>query len=211
MVKPRITKQNLYAILCALSAASLITANLSAIKTESLFGLTLGAGIITIVVDYVASDMAAEVYGFKKALRLRLLAMACNIYAVLLLGIVAAVPAAPEFTLETSFDSIFTLAPWMVVASMVAFFFGTLTNDWIMSRMHDRMGERGLFTRCILSTIAGGLVDTVVVTILMYGFSYSIIANLQNIILTYLLKIIVECIVFPLITRHVITWAKTLD
>lgn len=210
MVK-RINKQNLYAVLCALSAASLITANLSAIKTESLFGLTLGGGIITIVVDYVASDMAAEVYGFKKALRLRLLAMACNIYAVLLLSIVAIVPAAPEFTLESAFDSIFTLAPWMVVASMAAFFFGTLTNDWIMSRMHDHMGERGLFTRCILSTIAGGLVDTIVVTLLMYGVSYSIMANLQNIILTYALKIVVEVIVFPLITRHVIAWAKTLD
>lgn len=102
MVK-RINKQNLYAVLCALSAASLITANLSAIKTESLFGLTLGGGIITIVVDYVASDMAAEVYGFKKALRLRLLAMACNIYAVLLLGIVAIVPPRPRIHARSSF------------------------------------------------------------------------------------------------------------
>lgn len=76
---------------------------------------------------------------------------------------------------------------------------------------HDKMGERGLFARCILSTIAGGLVDTIVVTLLMYGFSYSIMANLQNIILTYALKIIVEVIVFPLITLHVIKWAKTLD
>lgn len=53
--------------------------------------------------------------------------------------------------------------------------------------------------------------DTIVVTLLMYGVSYSIVANLQNIILTYALKIVVEVIVFPLITRHVIAWAKTLD
>lgn len=208
---PKISKANLYAILCAISAASLITANLCAIKTESFFGLTLGGGVITIVADYVASDMAAEVYGFKKALRMRLLAMAGNIYSALLLALVVVLPSADEFTLQKEFSTIFSLAPWMLFASMCAFFFGTLTNDWIMAKLHEKMGETGLFTRCIVSTIFGGLVDTIVVTLLMYGFSYSIMANMQNIVLTYILKLAVECVVFPLITRNVIKWAKTLE
>ncbi len=209
MVK-NVNKTNLYTFLCVISAASLITANLCAIKNESFFGLTLGGGIITIVIDYVVSDLVAEVYGLKKALHMRLMAIFANVLSVALLATVVWLPAADGFTMQSEFASIFSLSPLMLSASMLAFFCGTRVNDWLMSRWHEMNGKRGLFRRCILSTVAGGIVDTVVFTLVAYGLTYSWMDNLENIILTYGLKILVEVIVFPIITVHAIGWAKKL-
>lgn len=206
----KLTKESLYAILASVSAASLITANLSAIKTESFFGLALGAGIVTIVVDYVTSDLTAEVYGFKRALHLRLLAFLMNLMSVGMLMVVVIMPSDSSFTLQHEFSTIFTVSPLIFTASMLAFLLGTRVNDWIMSRMHTQMGERGLFARCILSTVAGGAVDTIVFTLIAYGSTAGLVTNFENIMLTYLLKIAVECVVYPLVTRHVIKWAKQL-
>ena len=209
MVK-RINKTNLYTFLCVISAVSLITANLCAIKNESFFGLTLGGGIVTIVIDYVVSDLVAEVYGLSKALHMRLMAIFGNVLSVALLATVVWLPSADGFTMQNEFASIFSLSPLMLLASMLAFFCGTRVNDWLMSIWHEKNGEKGLFQRCILSTVAGGIVDTVVFTLVAYGLSYSWVDNMENILLTYGLKILVETTVFPIITVHAISWAKKL-
>ena len=203
-------KAALLCVIYAATAASLICANLCAIKNESLFGLSLGGGIATIVFDYILSDVCAEVYGFRKALAVRRTAMVLNVAFVLLMQAVVLLPADPEFAIQGEFETIFSSAPQMVAASMCAYMAGTYTNDKLMQRLHDADGESGLFKRCILSTVAGGFVDTLVFTLIGYGFSYSIFSNIENALLTYTLKIAIECAVFFFATRHIIKWAKRL-
>lgn len=204
------SREALLRVLFAVTTMSLITANLCAIKNEALFGLTLGGGIATIVIDYVVSDMCAEVFGFKKAIAMRRAAMLCNVTSVLILQIVVLLPSDPEFTIQSEYSTIFTIAPLMVAASMIAYMAGTYVNDKIMQRLHDQDGEQGLFKRCIASTIFGGLVDTVVFTLIAYGFTYSAISNFENTLLTYLLKVFIEVVLFSLVTKRVIRWAKKL-
>lgn len=158
----------------------------------------------------MVSDLVAEVYGLKKALHMRLMAIFGNVLSFVLLAIVVWLPPADGFTMQEEFAAIFSLSPLMLFASMVAFFCGTRVNDWLMSHWHEKNGEHGLFRRCILSTIAGGVVDTVVFTLVAYGLSYSWMDNLENILLTYALKILIEAIVFPIVTTHAIKWAKKL-
>lgn len=201
------------ALLCviyAVTAVSLVTANLCAIKNESLLGLSIGGGIVTIVIDYVLSDVTAEVFGLRKALAVRRAAMLCNVFSVLTLQVVVWLPSYGEFAIGNEFSTIFTAAPLMVVASMAAYMCGTYVNDKVMQRMHDRHGESSLFARCIASTVLGGLVDTVVYTVVAYGLTYSAVANFENAILTYVLKVLVEVVVFHAVTKHVIAWAKRL-
>ncbi len=204
------TKEALLRILFAVTTMSLITANLCAIKNEAFFGITLGGGIATIVIDYVVSDMCAEVFGFKKAIAMRRAAMLCNVASVLILQVVVLLPSDPEFTIQSEYATIFTTAPLMVAASMIAYMAGTYVNDKIMQRLHDQDGEQGLFKRCIASTVFGGLVDTAVFTVIAYGFTYSAISNIENTLLTYMLKIVIEVVLFGLVTKHVIRWAKRL-
>lgn len=205
--------KNKAALLCviyAVTAVSLVTANLCAIKNESVLGLTLGGGIVTIVTDYILSDVTAEVFGFRRALSVRRAAMLCNVFSVVVLQCAVWLPADPEFVINDEFSAIFTAAPLMVVASMAAYMCGTYVNDKVVQLMHDRDGERGLFSRCIISTVFGGLVDTAVFTVIAYGLTYSAVSNIENTLLTYALKILVEIVVFHVATKRIIAWAKRL-
>ena len=204
------TKEALLRVLFAVTTMTLITANLCAIKNEAFLGISLGGGIATIVIDYIVSDMCAEVFGFKKAIAMRRAAMLCNVASVLVLQAVVLLPADPEFAIQGEFSTIFTTAPIMVAASMVAYMVGTYVNDKIMQRLHDQDGDRGLFKRCIASTVFGGFADTAVFTIIAYGFTYSTVSNIENTLLTYVLKIAIEAAVFTLVTKKVIAWAKKL-
>lgn len=204
------TKQSLLCILFAITACSLVVANLCAIKNEDFFGLSLGGGIATIVIDYVVSDICAEVFGLKKALTMRRTAAVCNVVGIIILHAMVFLPADPEFATQDEFATIFTAAPIMVVASIVAYMCGTYVNDKSLQLMHDKDGEQSLFKRCILSTVFGGMVDTVVFNVIAYGGLYSLTSNIENTLLTYVLKIAIEVVVFNLVTKFVIRWAKQL-
>lgn len=93
---------------------------------------------------------------------------------------------------------------------MVAYMCGTWVNDKVMSVMKVRDGETSLFKRCILSTVFGDVVDTAVFTAIAYGASYSFMSNIENVVLTYLFKVLAEVVIFNVITKRVIGWAKSL-
>lgn len=204
------SKQALLCYVCAMTAVSLVVANLCAIKNESVFGISLGGGIVTIVTDYILSDLTVEVFGFKKALAVRRASMLLNVFAVVVLQVAVWAPADPEFAANAEFSAIFTAAPLMVVASMVAYMVGTRVNDRVMQVLHDRDGEASLFKRCIVSTVFGGLADTITFTAIAYGSLYSLGSNIENTLLTYGLKLLIEVVVFNLVTKKAISWAKTL-
>ena len=144
------SKISLLLILFAISSASLITANLCTIKNIDFFGMTLALGISTIVIDYVVSDLCVEVYGFSTALKMRRWSVICNVGSSLLLTTCVALPPDPQFPIQEEFATIFTMAPLMVIASMVAYMCGTWVNDKVMAAFKDSDGEDGLFKRCIL-------------------------------------------------------------
>lgn len=205
------TKNELLVILFAVSSASLITANLCTIKNIDFFGMTLALGILTIVIDYVVSDLCVEVYGFRTSLKMRRWAMICNVASVLLLNACVSLPPDPQFEIQGEFATIFSMAPLMVLASMVAYMCGTWVNDKVMSVMKIRDGETSLFKRCILSTVFGDVVDTAVFTAIAYGASYTFMSNIENIVLTYLFKVLAEVVIFNVFTKRIIGWAKSLS
>lgn len=205
------TKGALLSVLFAVSSASLITSNLCSIKVADVMGISLGLGVSTIVVDYIVSDVCVEVFGFKKALSMRRWAMICNVASALILSASVAMPAAREFELQDAFASVLLQSPRMVVASMAAYMCGTWVNNKVMDVCKRADGEEGLFKRCILSSVAGDLVDGVVCCALMYGFTYSLAANIGNVLLSFAIKIAMEVVVFHVATKRVIKWAKGLD
>lgn len=210
----KILPQNKTALLCllfAITSASIITANLCTIKMYDFFGMALAGGISTIVIDYVCSDVAVEIFGFKTAIRMRRAAMILNVAAFALLNATVYIAPHGEFTLQSEYASIFTAAPIMVVASAVAYMAGTWVNDKMMQIMKEKDGEKGLFKRCLSSTIVGDAIDAVLFTVIAYGGFYSLFASIETTLLTFVLKIAVETVTYALITRHVIKWAKTLD
>lgn len=53
--------------------------------------------------------------------------------------------------------------------------------------------------------------DTAVFTAIAYGASYTFMSNIENIVLTYLFKVLAEVVIFNVFTKRIIGWAKSLS
>lgn len=85
-----------------------------------------------------------------------------------------------------------------------------MLNAKIMQLMHERDGERGLFARCLLSTVAGELVDVAIFAVLAFAGTLPLEVIAQIIVCNGLGKCLVEAVCFP-VTKRVIRWAKSLE
>ena len=106
----------------------LIAANLLETKVIQLGGLTVTAGLLVFPVSYIINDCISEVWGYRKA-RLVIWSGFLMNFLVVMLGLIAvALPAAPFWEGEAHFNYIFSMAPRIVVASLIAFLAGSFLN-----------------------------------------------------------------------------------
>ena len=202
-------KYRLLQTLTSLSVATLIASNIITNKQTDLFGFAVTCGTFTIPVDYIVSDVLAEVYGFKEARRVTITAFLCDLLCVILFQLTLVAPSFSTFTAQAAFEAVLGSTPRILAASFTAYVVGSLSNAKIMELMHD--GEKRLAWRCIASTIGGETLDMTVFTLLAFTgvLPWPVIG--QMIVVASAIKVAVECICYPLVTSHVIAWAKTLE
>lgn len=80
-----------------------------------------------------------------------------------------------------------------------------------MQVMHNAHGERFVFLRCWVSTVFGEICDKSIFTFVAFAFVLPTSAILGNILTDTILAIVYETILYPLVTRHVISWAKKIS
>ena len=68
-----------FVLITAVFITCLITANITAVKLVSVFGLVLPAAIIIFPISYIFGDVLTEVYGYRQARRVIWLGFACNL------------------------------------------------------------------------------------------------------------------------------------
>ena len=80
-----------FVVLVALSTVALITSNIAAGKSFSVFGweiggaqLVLTCGVLCFPITYILSDVFSEVYGYKWSRNTRYIAFASNLFMVLI-------------------------------------------------------------------------------------------------------------------------------
>lgn len=112
---------------------------------------------------------------------------------------------------QSALEAVFGSTPRILAASFTTYVAGSLSNAKIMELMHMHDGEKRLAWRCIASTIGGETLDMTVFTLLAFTgvLPWPVIG--QMIVVASAIKVAVECICYPLVTSHVIAWAKTLE
>ena len=78
----------------ALFVTCLLTANITAVKLVTVFGLLVPAGIVIFPLSYIIGDVLTEVYGYQQARRVIWLGFVCNLIAVLAIWAGQVLPAA---------------------------------------------------------------------------------------------------------------------
>jgi uncharacterized integral membrane protein (TIGR00697 family) len=170
----RVTHQEKYSTWFVISAAvfitCLITANITAVKLITIFGLVLPAAIVIFPMSYIFGDILTEVYGYRQARRVIWLGFFCNLIAVVAIWLGQVLPAASFWNGQTAYERILGYTPRLLLASFLAYLLGEFVNSFIMAKMKIATQGRWLWTRTIGSTVVGeGLDSLVFMTIAFMG------------------------------------------
>lgn len=211
MKKPfKKTKAELYHLLTGVFVGCLLISNILAAKQFEFWGITLTCGVIIFPVVYIVNDVMAEVYGFKKAKTVIYLGFAVNLLAVIAYNIAILLPA-PEYGIEAAdaFKTVVGSTARILAASFVSYIAGSLLNSYVMVKMKEKLSEK-LMLRCIVSTLVGEGVDSIVFVTIAFAGVLPLKALLIMIVAQAVTKTAYEVVVYPL-TRVVINKVKQLE
>lgn len=199
-------------LLVAGMAVVIVLSNIGASKGVQLGPVITDGGFFLFPLAYILGDVISEVYGFAAARRATLVGFAASALAVLSFWVLIALPGfdddfgiAKQQALEVALGPVWLI----VVASMVGFVAGQLSNAWVMSRMKARSHEKGLVARLMGSTGVGEAVDTILfctIAATVIGIT-SVGQWASYVFFGFLWKTLVEFALVP-VTRLVITALK---
>ena len=188
----------------------LVAANLLETKVVQLGPISITAGLLVFPISYIINDCIAEVWGFRKARLIIWMGFLMNFMVVALGQIAVALPAAPFWEGEESFNFVFGMAPRIAVASLLAFLVGSFINAYVMSRMKIASHGKNLSARAILSTVFGESADSLIFFPLAFGGLMPISELGKMMLVQVVLKTMYEIIILP-ITIRVVKYIKHVD
>lgn len=149
-------------------------------------------------ITYIFGDVFTEVYGYKGSRRAIWIGFFASVLMALMATFVVLLPADPRWANQKAFEAVFYQVPRAIAASLIAYWCGEFTNSYTLAKMKLWTGGKMLWTRTIGSTVAGQLVDTIVVVIVLFAGTrtWPEIGNL--IISGYLFKVIYEATMTPI-------------
>lgn len=169
--------------------------------------IVLSGAQILFPLTYIFGDIFTEVYGYagsRRAIWHGFLSMAL----LTVLGmIIVKLPPAAGWNNQAAFESIFGFLPRLAVASLIAYWCGEFANAFVLAKVKLITKGRFLWVRTISSTMAGQLIDTVIVmTIAFWGSINS--QMIRDLIITgYLVKVGYEAAATP-VTYLIVNFLK---
>ena len=188
----------------------LVAANLLETKVVQLGPISITAGLLVFPISYIINDCIAEVWGFRKARLIIWMGFLMNFMVVALGQIAVALPAAPFWEGEESFNFVFGMAPRIAVASLLAFLVGSFINAYVMSRMKIASHGKNFSARAILCTVFGESADSLIFFPLAFGGLMPISELGKMMLVQVVLKTMYEIIILP-ITIRVVKYIKHVD
>ncbi len=201
-----------YDFAMAAFVAILICSNLiGAAKLVQIFEFSIGswdvgvfgAGILFFPLSYVLGDVLTEVYGYARARRVVWAGFAAVLFMAFMSWVVVAMPPAPGWEGQGAYEQVFGLTPRIVVASIIAFWAGELSNAFVMARMKVMSGVKHLYQRTIGSTIVGQGVDSLLFYPIAFLGVWTTSQVLTVLATNYLLKVLWEALLTPVTYRVV--------
>lgn len=198
-MKQKENYSKIYIILLVINIVCLLTSNIITSKQVSILGLVFTAGDFLFPISYLINDTIVEVYGYKKAKFSIIISFLSSILMISFFIIAIVLPYPPFYNSQEAFSQILSYTPRIVIASLSAYFIGTIFNSIIMTKLKSNNSR--ISFRTILSSIVGEALDTIVfITIAFIGTIQ--INELLNLILSvYLLKIMIEILFTPILLQ----------
>ncbi len=198
-------------VVASLFVATLVAANIMAVKVATLGPLTVTGAIVIFPLAYLFGDVLTEVWGYSVARVVIWSGFLANAVVVGFVALAIALPAAPAFADEQgAYSQILGSTPRLVAASFAAYLAGEFLNSFILARLKVATGGRHLWMRTIGSTLVGQGVDSLIFVSLAFAgmlpgsVIWTIIRDL------WLVKVLYEIAATPL-TYAIVNWLKRVE
>jgi uncharacterized integral membrane protein (TIGR00697 family) len=199
-----------YDVAVALFVASLLTANIIAVKLIEIGPLILPAGVVIFPVSYILGDILTEVYGFRWARRAIWLGFLGNLVAVVAIWIAGLLPSPVFWGNQEAYDTILGFTPRLLVASFVAYLVGEFANSTVLAKMKVWTQGKHLWMRTIGSTIVGQGLDSLVFILIAFGGLMVPAVLVTTVVSQWLFKSAYEIFATPL-TYYVVNRLKAVE
>lgn len=177
----------------------LVVSNIFETKVFDAGPLTLTGGFVLFPITYILNDCITEIYGYKNARYVIILAFAINLFVVAVSQLVKILPSDPSWDGGAHFDYIFNTNARICLASALAFIVGSMLNAKVMAKMKEWQGTKGFGWRAIASTLAGETADSLIFfPIAFWGAGIKLLLTLMATQIIF--KTLYEIIVLPLTT-----------
>lgn len=184
--------------------AALLIQNILALKSIDIFMFTMTTGILVSPIVFIMQDVETEIFGYKNAKQMILLAYLMNFVFIVLVTIAIKINPSFAYSNQEQFATIFSTTWRITLASFIAYCIGSLSNAKIMSIKKE---SRGLFLRAILSTVVGQLLDNALFSFIAFLGILPLNAIYSMVIGATIFETVYEILFYP-ITRKIILKLK---
>jgi queuosine precursor transporter len=199
--------RNFDIVMAAFVAILLLSNVIGAAKVATLGGWEFGAGILFFPLGYVIGDVLTEVYGYARARRCIWVGFSALLFMAFMSWVVVSLPAAPGWTGQAAYESVFGQVPRIVMASIVAFWAGEFVNSIVLAKMKVWTQGKHLWTRTIGSTFVGQGVDSIIFYPLAFLGIWETSQVLTVMVTNWALKVGWEIVLTP-VTYAVVNYLK---
>lgn len=207
--KNRDNQYDLMIVACFMVTLYLI-ANIMAVRIVRIGDYSLfDAGTLTFPFAYMLGDTLTEVWGLKVAKKVIYLTFICNIVLVIFTSIGIFLPY-PEYQIDVvnAYNTIFAYVPRIVVASLVGFLAGEMSNAYSFEIIRKYTGEKHLWVRTIGSSMVGYVFDTVLFVLIAFAGVTPAEDLIDMIIIQYFFKLVIEMIAGTPLAYALVNWLK---
>lgn len=176
----------------------LIVANIVSQKLIRIAGFDITAGLIIFPITYIINDLVAEVWGYRKMRLIIWYGFLLNFFVSIIFRITIWAPSSPHFHYQEAYSAILLHSERIVIASFIAFMFGSFLNAYVMSKMKIRQHGRHFPVRAIVSTMVGEGADSLVFFTIAFTGLLSNHHIFIMILMQTFLKTVYEILVLPL-------------
>ena len=180
-------------------AFNIILANIFVTKQFVIFGITATGGNITYGSIFLATDLLCEHYSRKDGRCAVFLGFFAAIFYLITSQFIILLKPAEFDMVHSSMRTIFSFAPRIVLASLIAYLISQMHDIWFFHFLKEKTKGKMLWFRNNVSTWVSQLIDSIIFSMIAFLGIFPINIVLQIIISTYLLKVLVAAIDTPFI------------
>jgi queuosine precursor transporter len=191
----------------AIFVTLLVTSNIIAVKIGAFGPTFLPVAVIIFPISYIFGDVLTEVYGYARARQVIWIGFACNLLAVIAIGLGGLIAPAPFWNAnvydspaaaQKAYDAILGFTPRLLLASFAAYLVGEFLNSFVLAKLKIATAGKYLWARTISSTLVGQLADSAIFIAIAFVGILRLTDLLQLIVTQWLFKSAYEVVATPL-------------